>query len=279
MSQPIIVFDSGIGGLSILNEIRVLLPKFDYVYLFDNARLPYGELEEQDLIDGCVRLVTLLVKKVNAAMVVIACNTASTLVLPELRRQLSIPVVGVVPAIKPAALLSKTKKIALLATPGTIKRFYTKKLIQDFANNCNVQLFGSSELVFIAEQKLAGEVVNINYLKQIMRPIIDADIDVLVLGCTHFPMLMEEMQSILGDRVLLLHSGRAVANRVQSLLGSKRTDTQQIGSEIEVSHSETKDKGLLEGYFTTKTISPLLEENLIQLGFKQLNHLTPEDME
>ncbi len=104
-----------------LGEIRKLLPQRKYCYLFDNARLPYGELAEAELISGCVDLVVTMAKQIDAAIVVIACNTASTLVLPELRAQLTIPVVGVVPAIKPAAAISKRKHIGLLATPGTVK--------------------------------------------------------------------------------------------------------------------------------------------------------------
>ncbi|ABE53529.1 glutamate racemase [Shewanella denitrificans OS217] len=218
MSGPILVFDSGIGGLSVLAEIRKRLPAENYCYLFDNARLPYGDLSESELIRGCVELICQQVQQVEAKIVVVACNTASTLVLPVLRQRLTIPVVGVVPAIKPAALLSKRKHIGVLATPGTVSRDYTHGLISQFAEDCQVDLFGSSELVMLAEQKAAKLPVNNQQLAKILAPIKASKLDVLVLGCTHFPMIKEELSQYLGESVLLLDSGEAIANRVASLL-------------------------------------------------------------
>lgn len=198
LTGTILVFDSGIGGLSVLSEIRQQLPQWHYHYLFDNARLPYGNLGEQELIDGCVHLISKQVEHIKADMVVVACNTASTLVLPALRRTLSIPVVGVVPAIKPAAALSTKKRIGLLATPGTVKRDYTQELIQQFAIDCHVELFGSAELVMMAEQYIADGQLDHQALAQVLAPISKADIDVLVLGCTHFPMIAAQITNVLG---------------------------------------------------------------------------------
>lgn len=261
MFRPILVFDSGIGGLSVLSEIRALLPGRDYVYLFDNARLPYGELAEQVLISGCVELVTRLAKQVDAALVVIACNTASTLVLPALRQQLTIPVVGVVPAIKPAAHLSQCHEIGLLATPGTIKRDYTRRLIQQFASDCQVHLFGSSELVMLAEQKVAGGTIDQHALTRLLQPVRQTALDVLVLGCTHFPMLKAEISQCLGSSVTLLDSGKAVARRVASLLADNGT---------------TGQMGTLNGFFTTSELAAGLIATLSTLGFSQLAHFPPK---
>ncbi|WP_445946587.1 glutamate racemase [Shewanella sp.] len=221
MSGPILVFDSGIGGLSVLAEIRKQLPAENYCYLFDNARLPYGNLSEAELIYGCVELICQQVQRIGAAIVVVACNTASTLVLPVLRQRLSIPVVGVVPAIKPAAQLSKRKHIGVLATPGTVSRDYTHSLISQFADHCQVDLFGSSELVMLAEQKAAKQPIDNRQLARILAPVKASKLDVLVLGCTHFPMLKEELSHYLGEDVHLLDSGEAIANRVVSLLLSE----------------------------------------------------------
>ncbi|NKF52488.1 glutamate racemase [Shewanella sp. WXL01] len=218
MSGPILVFDSGIGGLSVLEHIHKQLPNHSIHYLFDNARLPYGDLAEQALITGCVKLVTEQVTKMGAQVVVIACNTASTLVLPALRAVLSIPVVGVVPAIKPAALQSKTKHIALLATPGTVSRPYTQALINDFAANCQVSLLGTSELVLMAEDKLSGKSVDLARLQQIISPLDNPNIDTLVLGCTHFPLLKTEITQAFSHSISLLDSGAAIAARVDSLV-------------------------------------------------------------
>jgi glutamate racemase len=227
LSGPILVFDSGIGGLSVLAEIRKRLPAENYCYLFDNARLPYGELSESELIRGCVELICQQVQQVEARIVVVACNTASTLVLPVLRQRLTIPVVGVVPAIKPAALLSKRRHIGVLATPGTVSRDYTHSLISQFAEDCQVDLFGSSELVMLAEQKAAKQAINDQQLAEILAPIKASMLDVLVLGCTHFPMLKTELSQYLGSEVLLLDSGEAIANRVVSLLETElQSETQ-----------------------------------------------------
>ncbi|MBV7316713.1 glutamate racemase [Shewanella sp. NIFS-20-20] len=255
MSQPILVFDSGIGGLSVLAEIKRLIPAADYLYLFDNARLPYGELAEQVLIDGCVALICQQVELSDAKLVVVACNTASTLVLPPLRQKLSIPVVGVVPAIKPAANISAHGRIGLLATPGTIKRTYTQQLIDQFAPDCHVSLYGSSELVMIAERKLAGHVIELEQLQQILAPIKADKLDTLVLGCTHFPLLKDEISQVLGDAVVLLDSGEAVARRVQSLLCE-----QKVG----------EGQAELIGIYTTEQISPGLYQGLMQQGFTKL---------
>lgn len=256
MSGPILVFDSGVGGLSILEEVRKVLPDEDYCYLFDNARLPYGELDEQELIDGCESLIAATVDKVNASLVVIACNTASTLVLPVLRKALNIPVVGVVPAIKPAALYSKAEHIGLLATPGTIKRDYTHSLIKEFASSCQVELFGSSELVLLAEKKAAGNIILQEEISQLLYPIKASALDTLVLGCTHFPILKDEIQEYLGDKVLLLDSGKAVAARVSSL----------IEENVEL---KTGNKEMVALY--TQEIEEGLKKSLAEFGFSSLS--------
>ncbi|WP_108945172.1 glutamate racemase [Shewanella halifaxensis] len=255
MSGPILIFDSGIGGLSIFDEIRKVLPDQSYCYLFDNARLPYGELEESVLIEGCVELICEQVSRINACMVVVACNSASTLVLPALREQLSIPIVGVVPAIKPAALLSKARHIGLLATPGTIKRSYTKELIEQFAEGCKVELFGSSELVLLAEAKLAGEKVDLAKLEKQLKPIQMTGLDTLVLGCTHFPIVAKEIQQVLGQGVTLLDSGKAVAQRVYFLLEELKND------------EVVNQKSNWLAVYTTKTINEGLTTRLAEKGF------------
>ncbi|MGI2172381.1 glutamate racemase [Shewanella sp. MF05960] len=259
MSGPILVFDSGIGGLSVMNEIRKQLPQHDYCYLFDNARLPYGNLSEQELITGCVALIAHHAQRLNASIVVVACNTASTLVLPHLRRLLTIPVVGVVPAIKPAAMLSSKKHIGLLATPGTVKRDYTQTLIQQFAGDCKVDLFGTSDLVLLAEQYVARQKIDIDKLHNILEPIKASEIDVLVLGCTHFPMIAAEISDYLGKGVVLLDSGEAVAKRVRFLLSKEHNG----------------DKRLQACY--TKDINEGLKATLVDYGFSEFSLVTITD--
>lgn len=220
--QKVLIFDSGVGGISVYQEIQKLLPQLDYLYIFDNEAYPYGELEHETLIKRVRCLVTELVAEYQIDLVVIACNTASTIVLPTLRQSLSIPVVGVVPAIKPASNLA-SKAVGLIATPATVTRQYTKELIRDFAQSKTVEMLGSTRLVDIAEEKLRGMPVSLSELQKILSPLAD-NIDVAVLGCTHFPLIRDEIQAALGEHVILIDSGEAIARRVQDLLKIDRAD-------------------------------------------------------
>ncbi|WIE03098.1 glutamate racemase [Vibrio fluvialis] len=211
-----LIFDSGVGGLSVYREIQARLPQVSYTYLFDNAAYPYGELAQETLLQRVDMLITQLVAEQGFDIVVIACNTASTVVLPCLREKLSIPVVGVVPAIKPASMLA-SKAVGLIATPATITRQYTHDLIRDFSSDKNVELLGSTRLVDMAEEKLRGKAVDMDELASILSPL-HQQIDVAVLGCTHFPLIKEEIQAVLGKDVMLVDSGEAIARRVQDLL-------------------------------------------------------------
>ncbi|WP_090367846.1 glutamate racemase [Ferrimonas sediminum] len=221
--SSILLFDSGVGGLSVYSHIRQAFPAWPIHYLADNARFPYGELEDQVLVSGCVSLIHETVNTLKPALVVVACNSASTLALPALRQRLSVPVIGVVPAIKPAALLSRRKVIGLLATPGTVSRSYTDELVNQFAADCEVLRLGSSELVRLAEDKLAGRPVSTSVLASILQPFMGkgARPDVVVLGCTHFPLLREELSAVLGPDVALVDSGDAIARRAQTLLSDR----------------------------------------------------------
>ncbi|MCY9827730.1 glutamate racemase [Vibrio chagasii] len=217
LQKNILVFDSGVGGLSVYKEISQLLPNHNYIYVFDNEAYPYGELDQQVLIRRVQSIVASFVASHAIDIVVIACNTASTIVLPTLRANNLIPIVGVVPAIKPASLLAN-KAVGLIATPATITREYTHELIKNFSINKRVELLGSTRLVDMAEDKLRGEAINLEELKQILQPMINT-IDVAVLGCTHFPLIKSEIQQVLGESVALVDSGKAIAKRVQDLLG------------------------------------------------------------
>lgn len=220
--KKVLVFDSGVGGISVFKEIHRLLPQLDYLYLFDNQAYPYGELEQDTLISRVNQLVCGLVDEYQVDIVVIACNTASTIVLPSLRQNLSIPVVGVVPAIKPASLLA-SQGVGLIATPATVTRQYTHQLIHDYAQGKPVELLGSTRLVDIAEEKLRGKKVSITELESILEPLRNR-VDVAVLGCTHFPLLKEEIHQALGEVVMLVDSGEAIARRVAALLCCEKVE-------------------------------------------------------
>lgn len=223
--RPLLVFDSGVGGLSILEALQARLPGQRYVYACDNAAFPYGPKPEAELVERVHAVLDALLARFDPRLVVVACNTASTVALPRLRSHYALPIVGVVPAIKPAAQHSRTRIIGLLATPGTVSRPYTEQLIRDFAADCQVIRVGSSELVVQAERKLRGEPVDASLLRELLQPIVDGGADTVVLGCTHFPLLLEELQAAAGRQLQWIDSGEAIARRVQSLLGESEAGT------------------------------------------------------
>jgi glutamate racemase len=258
MSQTpkVLIFDSGVGGLSVFKEIKVLLPHLDYTYLFDNEAYPYGELPQATLICRVESLILKMVQIQRIDLVVIACNTASTIVLPHLREILTIPVVGVVPAIKPASLLAN-KAVGLIATPATVKREYTHHLIHNFSPDKPVELLGSTRLVDMAEDKLCGNPVDINELKQILSPLIDK-VDVAVLGCTHFPLLKQEIAEAFDNKVSLVDSGEAIARRVKSLLADVSEKSSAGTEQYDIYCSAALgDKAALNYYIDKLGFSPI----------------------
>ncbi|WP_193016597.1 glutamate racemase [Proteus sp. FME41] len=220
-NPTVLVFDSGVGGLSVYREIREKLPDAHYIYVFDNEAFPYGEKSQEFIIDRVVRIVSAVAEKHELAAIVIACNTASTVSLPALRTQFAdIPIVGVVPAIKPAAKLTCNGVVGLLATRATVKRPYTHELIERFATDCKVHSLGSAELVELAEKKLHGETVSLDALRKILAPWLKMKEppDTVVLGCTHFPLLADELLSVLPDGTRIIDSGAAIARRTAWLV-------------------------------------------------------------
>jgi len=214
MKPSVLIFDSGAGGLSIASEIHGLLPTVPIHYLMDDAAFPYGTCHDDWLARRIVSLCTQAQQHIHASILVVACNTASTLVLDQLRDQLSIPVVGVVPAIKTAAQRTQTGHIGLLATPATIGRTYTGRLIRDFASHCTVRLKGSVELVHWAEEHIAGKTVSDALFQHLNHWLTQPlPLDYVVLGCTHFPLLRPELEQLWPD-IRWVDSGSAIARRV-----------------------------------------------------------------
>lgn len=228
-NPQVMVFDSGVGGLSIVREIQQTLPGCDLIYASDNAAFPYGTKSEAELVERVDRVLHRLLRERHADIIVIACNTASTLALPHLRERFPQPIVGVVPAIKPAAALSRSRVIGLLATPATVARPYTLELVREFASDCTIISLGSSELVYLAEAKLRGHNPTPLQLEPIGRVFREhakgAEMDTLVLACTHFPLLREELSQVLGPQVNLVDSGAAIARRVAYWLETMSFET------------------------------------------------------
>lgn len=220
--MKLLIFDSGVGGLSIFNAVRARLSGLTIDYVSDNASFPYGTKTESELVQRVSLVLHALEKKLAPDLIVVACNTASTVALPKIRDTLKTGVVGVVPAIKPAAERSDSKVIGLLATPGTVARDYTRQLMDEFAADCDVISVGSSELVRIAEAKLYGENVSAEDISSILAPFAEhplaTKLDTMILGCTHFPLLIEELKAAFFKPVTWIDSGAAIATRVETLL-------------------------------------------------------------
>jgi glutamate racemase len=220
--KPVLVFDSGIGGLSVLTAIRELMPAQRLVYVADDAGFPYGNWQEAELSAHIVQLMGDLIATHDPAAVVIACNTASTLVLPPLREKFSIPFVGTVPAVKPAAEQTKSGIIAVLGTPATIARDYTRQLIASFAQSARVQLVAAPRLAIVAEDLLRGVAIDRDIIREeIAACFVEADgkrTDIVVLGCTHYPFLIAEMNAVAPWPVTWLDPAPAIARRLSTVL-------------------------------------------------------------
>lgn len=218
MNKPkIAVFDSGVGGLSVLNHLKTTLPHASFLYWSDPEYFPYGTKKEEDLIARVSALLPAHCRLHQPDILVVACNTVSTHALDKLRSLISIPIIGTVPAIKPAAQLSRSKVIGLLATEATIKSPYTDRLIAEFAAHCEWVKVGSAKLVTLAEQKIKREPVDLEVVKRELLPLfVHPDLDTVVLACTHFPHLKQEFTECSPRDMLWIDSGEAIARRVLS---------------------------------------------------------------
>src|SRR4051812_48749372 len=196
-ARPLLIFDSGVGGLSVAGAIRAALPAAPLVYVADRAGYPYGTKTPQEIEARVPALLGRLAERFDPALIVIACNTASTIALDAVRSALDRPIVGTVPAIKPAAALSKTRTIGVLGTEATVRQPYVDRLAADFARDCTVVRHGSAELVELAEAKLRGARPDPEVCRQILHAMYAQPggdrIDTIVLACTHFPLLEQEL--------------------------------------------------------------------------------------
>lgn len=218
----ILVFDSGLGGLTVFREIVKARPDALYTYVADDAFFPYGHHTEDEIVARVVPLIGNLIAEHAPDLVVIACNTASTLVMAHLRTAYSVPFVGTVPAIKPACATSKTKRVSVLGTKGTVKREYTKALIRDFAHGCDVTLVGAENLAALAEAALRGEAVSDTSIAAEIAPCFlngAARTDTVVLACTHYPLLIDQLIRLAPWPVDWIDPAPAIARRVIALLG------------------------------------------------------------
>lgn len=253
-SRPVLMFDSGIGGLSVLREARVLMPEHRFVYYADDAAFPYGDWEEEALNERIVSLFGRILEEYKPEIAVIPCNTASTLSLGHLREAYpDTPFVGTVPAIKPAAERTRSGLVSVLATPGTVKRQYTRDLIGKWAQKCHVRLVGSTQLARLAETYMRDGFVDEDAVRAEIEPcFVEKDgkrTDIVVLACTHYPFLVNRMRKTAPWPVDWVDSGEAIARRALSLLpqpGREEPPPQQAArmKDIAVFTSGEADFGL-----------------------------------
>lgn len=221
-ARPLLVFDSGVGGLSVLREIRRLLPDAPIVYAADSGGYPYGTKRPTEIAIRVPALLGRLTERYDPALVVIACNTASTIALDEVRTALDLPIVGTVPAIKPAAALSKTRTIGVLGTNATIVQPYVDRLAAEFAADCSVIRHGSAELVELAEATLRGEITALDDYRHALDGLLDqpggARIDTVVLACTHFPLVEDRLAEAAPRPLAFVDGNAGIARRTAWLV-------------------------------------------------------------
>jgi glutamate racemase len=267
------IFDSGVGGLTVYQAIKATLPDANFYYCSDNEFHPYGTKADVAVAHRTLDVCSRFVMAAELDLLVIACNTASTVALGLLRSKLNLPIVGVVPAIKPAAEKSVSGVIGLLATPATIKRIYVDELIQRFAGDRHVIRVGSSRLVELAEEKARGSVVPVELVREEIKSLFvdfsriekSMRLDTVVLGCTHFPLLRDELLQASPWPVQWIDSGSAIAARVQNL-----------ASGLESKIGKSRDQGT--AWVTRKDSSAAqLEPIMLRFGFRVLLELPRPD--
>lgn len=224
--QPVLFFDSGVGGLSVLAPTRRLLPHAPIVYAADSAGFPYGTRTEAEIAARVPALLGRLVERYRPRLAVIACNTASTIALDAVRAALDLPVVGTVPAIKPAAALSRTRVIGVLGTDATVRQPYVDRLATEFATDCTILRHGSARLVALAEAALRGDAPPPDALREILAGLLDQPggdrMDTVVLACTHFRLLDAALAAAAPRPLMLVDGGDGIARRIAHLTQGQR---------------------------------------------------------
>lgn len=257
----ILVFNSGLGGVTVYREIAAARPEANFVYVADDAGFPYGAVPEPALVTRVVGLMGELIASHEPDLVVIACNTASTLVLPALREKFSLPFVGTVPAIKPACAASVTRRVSVLGTEATVAREYTHALIRDFAQDCRVTLVGSRNLAAYAEAEMDGAPVSDEALRAEITLCFHDDgarTDTVVLACTHYPLLIERLRQLAPWPVDFMDPAPAIARRVTDLLGEASSPSRKgtVRAIFTSGRTPAAALNLMRRQFDTAAVSP-----------------------
>jgi len=219
--RPLLLFDSGVGGLSVLKAVRRALPQAGIVYVADNGGFPYGTKNESEIAARVPALLGRLAERYRPRLIVIACNTASTIALPGVRAALDLPIVGTVPAIKPAAALSQTRAIGVLGTDATVRQPYVDDLSARFAGDCLVLRHGSAALVELAEATLRGDPTADEDYAHALAGLLDQPggdrVDTIVLACTHFPLVADRLAAVAPRALRFVDGADGIARRVAFL--------------------------------------------------------------
>jgi glutamate racemase len=234
-NSPVGVFDSGLGGLSVLAEMRKLMPQENFVYVADSAHVPYGDKSQDYIVERCLTIGDFLVTQNNAKAIVIACNTASVKgIMPLRSRWPNIPVIGMEPAVKPATAVTKTKVVGVLATVGTLKSARLAALLDRFATSVEVVLQPAPGLVECVERGDLNSEQTRSLVESFVRPLLKKNADVIVLGCTHYPFLRTIISEIAGPGVTLIDTGAAVARQVLVKLSESQNEApiSNVGTEV-----------------------------------------------
>jgi glutamate racemase len=218
-NNPIGLFDSGIGGTSIWKEIHNLLPNENTIYLADSKNAPYGQKSKDEIIELCFKNTEFLLNQ-NCKLIVVACNTATTNAIKELRDKYNVPFIGIEPAIKPAATNSKTQKIGILATKGTLNSELFYKNVEKFQDITIIEQIGYNLVTLIENGEMNSPEMT-DLLQKYITPMIEQNIDYLVLGCTHYPYLIPQIEKIIPKNIKIIDSGEAVARQTKSILENK----------------------------------------------------------
>ena len=235
-NNPIGIFDSGVGGISIWKEIHELLPNESTIYLADSINAPYGQKCKQEIIDLCFKNTELLIKK-NCKLIVVACNTATTNAIKQLRAKYEIPFIGIEPAIKPAAINSKTKSIGILATKGTLSSELFHDTTELYSDNIKITEQVGVGLVELIESGNIDSPEMTSLLNKYLTPMISYNIDYLVLGCSHYPFLIPKIKKMIPNNISIIDSGKAVAKQVQNILDKQKCLSENNNNTLNIFHT------------------------------------------
>lgn len=243
-NNPIGLFDSGIGGTSIWKEIHQLLPKENTIYLADSKNAPYGQKSKDEIIQLSFKNTEFLLDQ-NCKLIVVACNTATTNAIKELRDKYDVPFIGIEPAIKPAATNSKTQKIGILATKGTLNSELFYKNVEKFQDIKIIEQIGYNLVTLIENGEMNSPEMS-DLLQKYLTPMIEQNIDYLVLGCTHYPYLIPQIQKIIPKNIKIIDSGEAVARQTKSILENKVGFRNSLEKSTQIFYTNANPKVLSE---------------------------------